>query len=324
MNEPGLLLESRVQESEIDSLGHMNVRFYVTRADAANRLLLDTLGIKALKGQVIRRLDTYSKFQREQFAGAPLQVRGGVIDVEGPLAGTSRDNAVTAFYEIRNPEANAIAATFVITSVLIESETQVLLPSVANVEARKAHRIQVPDYGLPRSLSLAQPAPVSLEELETVVSLEPAMGMMSGIREAEVHADDCDAFGRLDENTDLMFVLHRPGEGEDLKQMGPPLMRDSSGRRYSWAMMETRSVNYVRPLAGETVVSLGADVAYGDKWRQSRRWMFSRDTGSLLGISDTLGLCIDLDARKAIPIPEELIEEIERTYLPQFATQVRG
>ena len=83
--------------------------------------------------------------------------------------------------------------------------------------------------------------------------------------------------------------------------------------------METRSVVWHRPMAGETVVSLGADVAVGDKWRQSRRWMFEQSSGKLLGISDSLGLCIDLDARRSIPIPQDVREATLKNLLPQFA-----
>ena len=74
-----------------------------------------------------------------------------------------------------------------------------------------------------------------------------------------------------------------------------------------------------RPMAGEIVLSIGADIANGEKWRQSRRWMFAEETGLLLGISDSVGLCIDLDARRSIPMPFDVIEAIERSSLPQFA-----
>ena len=40
-----LLHESTVLPEEIDSLGHMNVRFYMTRMEQANRVLVANLGI---------------------------------------------------------------------------------------------------------------------------------------------------------------------------------------------------------------------------------------------------------------------------------------
>ena len=76
-----ILDESPVLESEIDSLGHMNVRFYIARIDRANNALLKLIGIDAaaLPGIVISRSDTYSRFHREQFADSSLEVHGGLL-----------------------------------------------------------------------------------------------------------------------------------------------------------------------------------------------------------------------------------------------------
>lgn len=304
--------ESTVVDSEIDSLGHMNVRYYVTRADAANRELLRRHGVQAGNGQVLRRVDTFNRFHREQFSGARLQTHAGFVAHEG-----ADSNSVNTFVEIRNMESGDVAASFVLSSSLIDvaSQQPVSLPAMSGVEL-----IEPPEYGKPRTLSLKAPSQVELSTLEAVVPEEPTPGMMSGRRENTVHAEDCDENGRLGEEIDLMFVLHRPDPDEKEPQvMGPPLLRDDQGRRYSWAMMETRSVVWHRPFSGDRIVSIGADIAFGDKWRQSRRWMFVKDSGLLLGVSDSVGLCIDLDARKAINMPEDVRIATEKNCLPQFA-----
>jgi hypothetical protein len=177
----------------------------------------------------------------------------------------------------------------------------------------------IPRHGLPRSLRLNPPAEIALDEITPFIRDDAATGMMSGRREGVVAREHCDEHGRLREDVELMFVVHRPRDGADVPAMGPPVMRDGAGRRFSWAMMETRSVVRSLPMAGDRLVSLGADVGVGDKWRQSRRWTFDRRTGALLGVNDTLGLCIDLDARSAITIPADMRGEIERNCLPQFA-----
>ena len=321
MTELEVLHESTVQPEEIDSLGHMNVRYYMTRVDQANRVMLAEIGIQEASGRVIRRLDTYTRFHREQFAGATLHTLGGLIAIEG--ADESRE--VNGYFEIRNPDNNQVAASFILRSCLIDVSSQQVLDitanstNSANKDNTSEYSVLVPEHGMPRSLSLNDPARISLEELEAVVGDDPTPGMMSGRRKNVVHADDCDTDGRLREEVDLMFVLHRPTTGEENELGGPPVMRDSEGRRYSWAMIETRSVVWHRPMEGEIVLSIGADIANGEKWRQSRRWMFAEKTGLLLGISDSVGLCIDLDARRSIPMPFDVIEAIERSSLPQFA-----
>ena len=317
MTELRVLHESTVQPEEIDALGHMNVRYYMTRVDQANRSMLAEMGIQEEPGKAIRRLDTYTRFHREQFAGATLHTLGGLIAV----AGSDESREVNGYFEIRNPDNNQVAASFILRSCLIDVSSQQVLDITANSvnNDTSEYRVLVPEHGMPRSLSLNDPARISLEELEAVVGDDPTPGMMSGRRKNVVHADDCDSDGRLREEVDLMFVLHRPTTGDENELGGPPVMRDSEGRRYSWAMIEPRSVVWHRPMEGEIVLSIGADIANGEKWRQSRRWMFAEKTGLLLGISDSVGLCIDLDARRSIPMPLDVIEAIERTSLPQFA-----
>ena len=318
MTELKVLHESTVQPEEIDALGHMNVRYYMTRVAQANRAMLAELGIQDGSGKAIRRLDTYTRFHREQFAGATLLTLGGLI----ADAGSDESQAINGYFEIRNPDNNQVAASFILRSCLIDVSNQQVLDinaTSAKTDLTREYSVRVPEYGMPRSLSLNDPARISLEELEAVVGDDPTPGMMSGRRKNVVYADDCDSDGRLREEVDLMFVLHRPTTGDENELGGPPVMRDSEGRRYSWAMIETRSVVWHRPMEGEIVLSIGADIANGEKWRQSRRWMFAEKTGLLLGISDSVGLCIDLDARRSIPMPLDVIEAIERTSLPQFA-----
>ncbi len=329
MTELKVLHESTVQPDEIDSLGHMNVRYYMARVDQANRAMLAEMGIHEASGKAIRRLDTYTRFHREQFSGATLHTLGGLIAVEG----LDESREVNGYFEIRNPDNNQVAASFILRSCMIDVASQQVLgisASRANVGANAGaddgdgdgdgdFSATVPAHGMPRSLSLNEPEKVPLDELEAVIGEAATPGMMSGRLENTVHTEDCDKNGRLREDVDLMFVLHRPTPGEEDKTDGPPIMRDAEGRRYSWAMIETRSVVWHRPVAGETVLSIGADVANGEKWRQSRRWMFAKETGLLLGVSDSVGLCIDLDARKSIPMPLDVVEVIERNSLPQFA-----
>ena len=70
-----LLGESTVGAEEIDSLGHMNVRYYMARMEKANRILIDQLSEAATSSPanvLLRRTDTYTRLRREQFRGATL------------------------------------------------------------------------------------------------------------------------------------------------------------------------------------------------------------------------------------------------------------
>lgn len=315
MTELALLHESTVGADEIDSLGHMNVRFYVARVDESNQKLLAQRGIVPATGQALRRVDTYNRFHREQFEGATLNTYGGLISSEGIDA--SRE--IRTYFEIRNMDTGQLASTFIVTTSLVDIEAQQVLSLPSALQSMPDDSVQVPEHGAPRSLSLKFPQKIALDVLQEAITEDPTPGMMTGTRENTVYAEDCDAKGRLMEHLDLMAVLFRPAPGQSLQDIGPPLLRDEQGRRYSWAMLETRSVSWERPMAGDTIIALGADITSAEKWRHTRRWMFVKQTGLLLGVSDSLGICIDLDARKSIAMPASMREVIERNCLPQFA-----
>ena len=306
-----LLQETVVDESEIDSLGHMNVRFYLSRVDEALRTVLEDVGVVPGPGQKLRRFENYSRFVQEQFAGNRLETRGGLIPSE------SRDS-VNGYFEIRNKDSGNLAASFIVRTGLIDGESQ-SSRTFKDGQWQLGTQVEVPGYAKPRSLSLTTPQGVILADLEEVISDDPTPGMMSGRRENIVLSEDCDEHGQMLEEVELMFIMHRSIPGEPEENFGPPQLVDDKGRHYSWAMMETRQVIFRKPKLNDSVISLSADVAYGEKWRQSRRWMFVKDSGVLLGVHDSVGVCMDLKARRAMTIPEEVQRSIERSYLPQFA-----
>ncbi|MFT4819705.1 MAG: acyl-CoA thioester hydrolase [Candidatus Azotimanducaceae bacterium] len=312
MNELKLLHESVVDESEIDSLGHLNVRFYVARAATANFNLLGSLGITAQPGNSLKRTDTYNRFHREQFAGARLGVFGGLAAIEG-------QTGVSGYYEIRNLDDDHVAASFIINTNRIDQATESIIPMIelGNDSSTTAY-VAIPTHGQPRSLKLVPPKQVTLDEMKLLIPEESIPGSMNGRREGIVLPEDCDESGRVKEDVDPMFIMFRPQPGEDLKNMGPPLQRDEQGRRYSFAMMEIRNINWHQPRLGDTILSMSADITFGDKWRHTRRWIFTKETGLLLGISDHAAVCMDLDARKAISIPAELRESMQRLSLPDY------
>jgi acyl-CoA thioester hydrolase len=309
--------ESRVLPEEIDSLGHLNVRFYLERVGRAERAMLAALGltdgILQTTGARMRSVDTYSQFRREQFEGAELAVLGGVLGTE--------PTRIRSYFEVRNPARDEIAAVFITTSELTERATRVPRELPAGLrQANEQYGVLLPEYARPRSLSLDPPrTDIGFADLLARIPEASEFGM-TGRRETEILAEDCGADGVLRDDVELMFLMfRREAEARDPKKFGPPVLRTDEGHRFGWAMMETRNIELARPRAGDTVVFLGADVGIADKSRQSRRWSFVRDTGQLLGVHDTVGIAIDLDARKAIPIPRSIRAEMERGYLPEYA-----
>jgi len=312
-----LLDASLVGPEEVDSLGHLNVRFYLARIDRASKTLLDALGLSEAeldrRQAVLRRVDTYSRFRREQFQGAELAVHGGLIGCIG--------DQLRCYFEIRNPTRNELAAHFITGAVLGDRTSRQALELPVSVrQVNEQYGVHIPEYAMPRSLSLDTPrTDVPFDMLLEKIGESSEFGM-TGRREGVIEAEDCGPDGMLRDDVELMFVMFRRQlQSGDAKAFGPPVLYIDEGHRFGWAMLETRNLDFGRPRVGDAIVWLGADVAIAEKSRQSRRWAFVKSTGELLSIHDSVGVAMDLDARRAIAIPGSIRSAMEQHYLPQYA-----
>ncbi len=308
-----LLHESVVQDTEIDSLGHMNVRYYMMRMESANQALLQRLDLpeQSLKQSMQRRIDTYSRFRREQFAGARLHAVGGLL--------TLGEGGMQSYVEIRNPDTEDVAATFIVTTALVDRKSRQVLPFPVPANTAIREQIDIPNHARPRSLTLGPVnIDVSIGELERLIPEIEGGGMMSGKRETTVEADDVDDDGWLSEGQELMFLPFAKMAVESGATQGPPVFTTADGRRVGWAVMETRNLVFGQPRLGDELAYFSADLKLEKKSRVSRRWALDKSTDRVLGISDTVGVCIDLNARRAIDWPQELREQIERYIQPQL------
>jgi acyl-CoA thioesterase FadM len=313
------LNESPVTPDQIDSLGHLNVRYYIARMDLANRQLLEANGVSGDEHTFLRRVDTYNKFRREQFNGAVLGTYGALIGkgVIGP------SGSVPAYFEIRNEETGVVAASFLTATSRVDRATQAphdLSKPQDQTRLVGTEGFEPPASSLPRTLSLSEPRVIPMATLEQELPAEPVQGNMTGRRENTVKSEDCDANGRLREDVDLMTIVFRvaPDDEEQAKNIGPIVQQDAQGRRFAWAMMETRSYVFRYPDAGHRVVALSVDLDFGEKWRHTRRFMFNGDRGDILGVYDSIGICIDLDARRAIATPPSVVEGMRQTVRPDW------
>ncbi len=311
-----LLHESHVLPTEIDSLGHMNVRHYLERLDAAGDALLRSLGLDPselrIPGREIRRSDTYIRYRREQFEGAPLHARGGILDVN--------ESGVRNYVELCNAETREIAACFVAVMQHIDTTEQhpLPMPRVDPIDIDRL-RVAVPDHGLPRTLSL-EPirTDTGLDELSGLISQADDSTPMTGRRNLRIRADEVDDHGWLRGEIDVLFLAFMRQVEEGERNAGPPVFEADSGQRVGQAVMETRSARFRQPRLGESVVTFGADVGLTAKARQTRRWAFTESTGTLLSISDTVSVLIDLDERRAIEMPADMRALLTQHYLPDL------
>ncbi len=319
-----LLYSSEIQPNEIDHLGHLNVRFYMERAQRGFKALMDSLGLgpdacEVLGARLIQH-DSYTRYHREQFKGSTLVVRGGVLE--------ATPEALSLYFEVANDAKAEIAATFIIGASLVAPATRkrMTLPPVVLADAA-ARLIEAPEYGRPRSVDLGPPRlDVRFEDLAERLADDHA-DPMGRRMERTIEAADCDEHGFLADSQDMMFGnlrmprLPREGEGEapGAGHWGPMTFTSDEGHRFGWASMETRTVRVSAPRAGDVLASIGAEIALHGKARHSRRWIFNTTTGEIVSLNDNVSVALDLDARRSIAIPTKVRSQLERRHLPEFA-----
>lgn len=310
-----VLHTSVVEPTEIDALGHMNVRFYQSRALAANQALMAKLGLDgedcARRGALLINEDVYCRYHREQFVGATITVRGGVLE-----AGPER---LRLFFELANDAKGEVAATFIIGVGLTSrtSRVRMSIPQPA-LDAADGFRIDLPAHGAPRTIDLSA-LRVDLAYDEVAARLQEEIGdPMSRRMTRVIDAASCDEYGFLSEREDMMFGHLRSTPKPDEK-WGPMTFTTDEGHRFGWASLETRNVRLEQPRVGETICSLGAEIGLHAKVRHSRRWIFNLTTGRLVSLNDNVAIALDLDARRPIEIPTKVRSELDKRHLPEFA-----
>jgi acyl-CoA thioester hydrolase len=300
--------------SEIDGLGHMNVRYYMERAQRANRALMSGFGLRGddVAGRRLLQVDTYCRYHREQFEGATLTVNGGVLE--------ARPDELRAFYAVTNPAKGEIAATFVIVSALADRATGAVapLPDAAR-RAAAAELVELPEYGRPRTVDLGAPRLDLAFDVVAARLADDPTDPMSRRSEWTVPAEACDEHGFLADTGALMFGGMRPPSADEMRRHGPMTFVGDGGHRLGWASLETRMVRVSPARAGDVLCSIGAEIGLHPKVRHSRRWLFNVTTGHLVSLNDNVSIALDLDARRSIEIPPTIRTQLESRHVPEFA-----
>jgi acyl-CoA thioester hydrolase len=286
------------------------------RAQRANRLLLAELGVGADEGEApgvrATQVDTYVRYQREQFQGQVLSVNGGVLEATA--------SSLRAFYELANPARGEIAATFIIVTALTDRATGGPAPLPAETQrAAEAARIELPDYGAPRTIDLKAPRLDLTYDTVAARIAEEGSDPWSRRMKWPVPAEACDEHGNLVDTGALMFGGFRQPSAEEMRRHGPMTFTGDDGHRLGWASLETRMVRVSQARVGDVLSSISAEVGLHAKVRHSRRWLFNLTSGQLVSLNDNVSIALDLDARRAIDIPPSIRRQIEASYAPEFA-----
>jgi len=291
------LVRNSVQTWETDGMGHMNVQFYVEKAVQG----LSTLGVHLgvgprhaeAEGARLYVRDHHIRFLREQHAGAPFFIRGGVLSVH--------DFGLRFYQEMVNTSSDVVAASFISEIEMQDRDSRETLPLPAKARAAaKDFLIELPARGAPRGLEITKPrsAP-TLAEAERLGMIQTFAG--------ELAPTQCDAQG---------FMLAQRHIGSLSDAIPNLLAKTAMGDRVKHpdvggAALEYRIV-YRKPARLGDVITVRTGLKHvGEKTYIWVHWMFNLETGQVIATAEAVAVTMDMRLRKTIPIPADIRATLE-------------
>lgn len=295
---------SSVQAWECDQMGHMNVQFYVDRMEQGLAALAVHLGIgpsvaRREGAQFVVR-DLHVRFLREQHSGAPFFIRAGMLK--------GRDDGLRVFLEMLNTVSGEAAATFVAEVDWLDVAERRPRTLPEGVRAVAAYfQAELPAHGRPRGLTLDAPRPAP--ELEDADHL----GMVR-IWQGAVNQEQVDAQGYLTTRHFMGIVA----DGI------PNLLVQVEGRDRSktpglgGAALEYRFVYRRQPRVGDVLTLRSGLKELGEKTYVWCHWLFDLETGEAVATAEAVAIALDLNTRRAMPIPDDLRGRLAERVVPEL------
>lgn len=295
------IYRNSVQTWEIDMMGHMNVKFYVEKSVAALAMLGQHLGLGPRfareSGARLVPTEHHVRFLQEQRPGAPVVINAGIVEA-------TRERLVV-YQEMVNAASSGVAATFIVTVTLQDCVSGESRPIPEHVlEQAATWQTEIPAHGAPRGLEMASPRPGPT--LDEAVS----RGMLSTWK-GPVLPRMCDGNGRLVTEAHMGIVsdaipnllVHLTAEDRSESSLGG-------------AALEYRFV-YRRSAAEGDLLELRSGIkAVSTKTYQFGHWLFDAATGECVATAEAVAVLLDLEARKAVVIPEASRAVLERHVIP--------
>lgn len=296
-----VLHKTEVTADQIDHLGHMNVRYYGEHARTAAVGLLASLGLDPdAPGAPVQR-DTYTRHHREQLEGAPLEVRGGVLD--------ATPERIRLYEELVNADTGDVAAAFVLGFAVPAGEASPLTDEV--LDAARSIAVAVPEHGRPRSISVDDEPGAGAPTLAVLRDRNLAMRLPRTVTAA-------DAGGRAAVAPNALAELVWGGEPAPGREFRP-LEPTSDGRQIGFAILETRATWRRDASVGDRVQSFGAELDIASKTMLSRNWLVDVERDELIGVFTVVNIAFDVGARRAVVIPDDVRRRLGRRLHPDLA-----
>ncbi|WP_417670568.1 acyl-CoA thioesterase [Roseibium sp.] len=279
-------LSSFVNRWECDENDHLNVQFYFSRFEEADRQfqLLSGMSEAIVGARRVRHV----RYHNELRCGDLVSVRSHAA-LDGP-------HIFTVVHEMRNASTGTLAATAIDGYAPTAAAAKQIRPRFKNVIK------DMPADAAPRGLS-ATPAP----HKTTLASILNA-GAQVCFR-GTVLPRDIGPEGRADDRFALgAFTDAVPHVWQQTPMNHAYLSQNNFGR-----VAVEMKLTWISPLkTGDMFLIASAPTSVQSKTFTLRHHLFESRTQRLAAVCDVVALVMDLEARKAVPLPERAAAEISK------------
>ena len=287
---------------DCDEMGHMNVRIYLEKAFEGLGLLAGQCHL----GHVFRPdgpstlipREQHVRFIREVHPGRPLSMTGCVLEVS--------DTSVLVYQELKHGDGQPAAA---IRTQLIHADAHSLKPFAWSRRTREALESLIdtpPQQTAPRGLDPEDPP---LPDADVMHSVAADQGVRT-IGQGMVPPHHCDVFGRMAASH---FIGRISDSVPNLLYDWRKRVADSvPGCEMGAAVLENRMVYRRWPKAGDLFEIRSALGKAEKKIHTLVHWVLDPLTGLPWMTSEALAVTFDLNTRKTIETPPELMQDLAR------------
>jgi acyl-CoA thioester hydrolase len=275
---------------ECDEMGHMNVRFYVAKAEEAIVVLLARMGYSPaeLTRQNLRALsmDYHVRFLAELHPGAGVYAHAGILEARGDY--------LRVFVDLRHGIGHRPAATFNVLVQLQDDTDEFRSWPPGVIAATQDFMVDLPDFAAPKSLDLEPSrADASLTRSEELGLHQINLGI--------VHRDQCDLTGEM--KAEWFMGRVSDGIGNLIRTFNPE--RGEKGSKVGGAALEYRIIIRRRPRPGDILAIRSGLASVADKTFTMCHWMIDMETGDAVATMAAAAASFDIEKRKIIPITDE-------------------
>ena len=273
---------------ECDENDHLNVRFYLAKANQGLPFVLEAIGLKpaALEktGARPRIRVQHVRFLKESRPATPLTIEAGLAAEEG--------HRLTIYSEVRHSLNGDVLATLLTELEFVSGDGAPWPVS----PSRDAPRCTVPEHGSPRGIAPAREA--LRPSRETIAE----MGFVE-IGRGAVASSECDPTGDLElfqyvgrMSDSVVNLLARFQTDEELS-------RRSTGIE-GGALVELRIAFHAPLRAGSLFTIQSGIAAAGRKTQHFVHLFFDEVSRACVATAEGIAVAMDLKTRKAIELPE--------------------